>query len=142
MNTKILYAAILLITACTIPQDPQHSFKEAKEKELLVGVINNPPFVDSSSSNLSGSEVQKLKEFARQENLRIKFLKGNESDLIHRLEKYELHVVIGGFDKKTIWKKKAGLTVPYDEKHVFLIPKGENRLLEHLEDFIFEKKTR
>ena len=141
MRKLIILALLSMVTACTIPQDPENSFEEAKKETLLVGAIPNPPYVEISNNRFTGSEIEKLREFAKRENLRLKIEKGTESELVEKLEKYELHVVAGGIDKKTIWKKKAGLTAPYDKKHVFLIPKGENRLLKHLEDFIFRKKT-
>jgi hypothetical protein len=43
---------------------------------------------------------------------------------------------LGGFRKNTIWKKKAGLSHPYDKVHVILVPEGENELLFHLESFL------
>ncbi|MGB7786311.1 MAG: transporter substrate-binding domain-containing protein [Salinimicrobium sp.] len=141
MRKLILLTLLSMVTACSIPNDPEDSFEEAKKDALLVGAVPNPPYVEISNDQFTGSEIEKLRAFAKRENLRIKIEKGTESELVEKLEKYELHVMVGGIGKKTIWKKKAGLTAPYDTKHVFLIPKGENRLLKHLEDFIFRKKT-
>lgn len=141
MRKLIVLAWLALLSACTFPKDPENSFEEAREKALLVGAVPNPPYVEITNNQFTGIEVEKLREFAERENLLIEFEKGTESELVEKLEKFELHVVIGGISKKTIWKKKAGLTLPYDTRHVFLIPKGENRLLEHLESFITREKT-
>ena len=89
-----------------------------------------------------GSEIEILKDFARTNKLHIQFKEGSESDLIDKLKKYEIHIVAGGFEKKTLWKQEAGPTVTYDSKHLFLIPKGENRLLQKLEMQIFESKKK
>lgn len=140
MRTKLFFLVLLIFTACKVPQDPEHSFLEAQKDKLLVGVVDNPPFASTAGETISGSEIEQLRNFATQENLQIEFIKGNESELIEKLEKFKIHVVTGGFTKKTIWKKKAGLTTTYDKKHVFLIPKGENLLLEHLEDYIYQNK--
>jgi polar amino acid transport system substrate-binding protein len=133
---------ILLVglTSCVFPKDPENSFEEASRDKLLVGVVENPPFTKVEDSTYTGNEVEMLRKFAEHKGLQIKFEEGSESKLVKQLEEYETHVVIGGFTKKTIWKKKAGMTVPYDKEHVFLISKGENRLLKHLEDFIFQQK--
>lgn len=141
MRKLIQLTLLLMLTACSIPHDPEDSFDEATKDALLVGAVPNPPYVEVTNDHFTGSEIEKLREFAQRENLRLEIEKGTESELVGKLEKYELHVVAGGIDKKTIWKKKAGLTAAYDKKHVFLIPKGENRLLKHLEDFIFRKET-
>ena len=141
MRKLIILILLSMVTACSIPKDPENSFEEARKDGLLVGAVPNPPYVEISNDQFTGTEIEKLREFAKRENLQLKIEKGTESELVEKLEKYELHVVAGGIGKKTIWTKKAGLTAPYDTKHVFLIPKGENRLLKHLEDFIFRKKT-
>lgn len=129
---------LLLFCGCKFPQDPKHSFKEAQETILNVGVAVHPPYVIYKNGELSGSEIDIIVGFADQENLDIDYTVATESKLIEQLEKYELHVVAAGFDKKTLWMKKAGLTVPYDKKHVLLVGKGENRLLYKLEGFIFK----
>ena len=137
---KIFLLLIMTITACTFPKDAEDSFEEARNSSLKVGLIENPPYVLTDGEEPSGSEVEMLRRFAQKEGLKIEFKAGSESELIKKLHEFNLHIVAGGMDKKTIWKKKAGLTTPYDQHHVFLIPKGENRLLEHLEKFIFSNQ--
>lgn len=133
-------ALFLCLTSCVFPKDPENSFETARRESLQVGVVSNPPFSKVEDGVFSGTEVRMIQEFAEKERLEISFTAGSESELVKQLENFEKHIVVGGFAKKTIWKKKAGMTAPYDKKHVFLIPKGENRLLDHLEDFIFQQK--
>lgn len=144
MIRNLLMFSLILLTSCKhYPADPENSFTEAKQQGLKVGIIHNPPFsVYKGPGDFDGTELEMIRKFARQEHMPLLLEFGSESDLIQKLEHYDLHVVIGGFTGKTIWKKKAGLTAPYDQKHVFLIPKGENRLLAHLESFIFSKKPK
>ncbi|MGI0108246.1 transporter substrate-binding domain-containing protein [Salinimicrobium sp. WS361] len=137
---KTFLLLLTMLTACTFPKDSEGSFEEAKDTSLKIGLVENPPYVITQGEEPEGSEVEMLREFASQEGLQVEFSKGSESDLVHKLEKFDLHIVAGGMDKKTLYKKKAALTTAYDQRHVFLIPKGENRLLEHLEKFIFSKK--
>lgn len=131
---------LLCLTSCVFPQDPEHSYEEARTNKLLIGVVENPPYTRVEDSIFDGSEIELLRKFAEKKGLRIAFQEGSESKLVKQLEEFEIHIVAGGFTKKTIWKKKAGMTALYDKEHVFLIPKGENRLLKHLEDFIFQQK--
>lgn len=138
--TKWKIILMVCLTSCVFPKDPENSFEKARENELLVGVVENPPFTRVEDSTFLGTEVEMLRRFAQKKDLKISFREDSESELVKQLEEYKMHVVIGGITKKTIWKKKAGTTVPYDKEHVFLIPKGENRLLKHLEDFIFQQK--
>lgn len=136
----IIICAVLV--GCTFPRDPENSYEEAKKSTLRIGLVKNPPYVITQGEEPSGSEVRMLRNFAKKEGLQIEFMAGSETQLINKLHKFDLHIVAGGFDKKTLWKKKAGLSAPYDGKHIFLIPKGENRLLEHLERFIFNQKKK
>lgn len=134
---KFYVLLAFLVTACNFPKDPENTYKNAQEHQLKIGVTENIPF---TSKNEEGKEIDFLKEFARSENLETEFIYGSESDLIEKLEKREIAILTGGFDKNTIWVKKAGLSRPYDSIHVFLIPKGENKLLQHLELFIHKNK--
>lgn len=141
---KIVFILVAIsLLSCIYPKDPENSYEEAKRNGLLVGAVENPPFVVYEGESYSGEEIEMLRHFANANGLNIKFLKGTESELVEKLEKFEIHVVAAGFKKNTIWKKKAGFTTSYDrEDHVFLIPKGENRLLQNLEDFIFKNKKK
>lgn len=136
-----LYLVLLFLYACQpYPKDTNNSFKEAKTNKLKVGVAINPPFTQFKNGKFTGSEIELIKGFAARENLQIQFIKGSESELIGKMENYQIHVLAGGFGKETIWKKKARPTATYDGQHVLLVAKGENRLLYKLESFIF--KTR
>ncbi len=126
----------LCIYGCSFPKDPQNSYIKAQDSFLQIGYTLNPPFTQYINGKPDGIEIDILREFAKSKNLKIKFQKGSESELIDKLKNYDLHIVAGGFDKKTIWKRDAGTSIPYDKEHLFLIPKGENRLLRELETYI------
>lgn len=144
MRTKVaglpslLICVLIIFTSCNLPKDPKSTWENAKKDGLKVGVVDNPPFTSTASDSFSGNEVEIINNFAASKNLKVSYLKGSESELIEKLEKYEIDIIIGGFTKKTVWSKKAGATKPYDKKHVFLIPKGENKLLVKLEEYIHQ----
>lgn len=137
-------ASILLIilTGCNYPKDPENSFDEANNDSLKVGIVNNPPYVIIENGKVSGTEIEILKNFANSNELNISFKEGSESILVKKLKNYTIHIIAGGFDKKTIWKKYTGTSTTYDSEHLFLIPKGENKLLQRLETHIFQYKKK
>lgn len=137
MKAKVILLLILL-SGCNFPKDAENSFQNAQQNSLKVGVVNNAPYAFMQNGAAQGSEIEILKSFAKNNNLQIQFIEGSESTLIEKLEKFKIHIVSGGFDKKTVWKKHAGTSATYDSKHVFLIPKGENKLLHSLETYILQ----
>ena len=127
--------------SCDFPKDPNNSFNDSKVYGLKVGVVNNPPYTNIFDNRFAGKEVRIIEEFAKQHELIIEYIIGSESVLIKQLEQRKIQTIIGGFNKNTVWTKHAGLTTPYDDVHVFLIPKGENRLAFELEKHFNESLT-
>lgn len=130
----ICCALLLFLSACNIPKDPNDSYKKAKENALKIGVVTE---ADSTSVL---KEKNMIESFADNEGLQTQYYDGTETELVKQLEEFKLDIVMGGFEKKSVWKKKVGMTKPYDSTHVFFIPKGENRLLYQLETFIHKTK--
>lgn len=130
----------LSLMACTFPKDPQHTLSRARAEGLAIGVVENPPFTLIQDSSFSGTEIMLLKQFCKKENLTPHFEAGNETDLIKKLKDYELDIVVGGFGKKTVWKKEVGMTRSYDSTHVLFVPPGENRLVYELEQSFVQRK--
>lgn len=128
----------LLCSSCGIPRDQRDSWDRIRGESLQVGVVTNPPFsYMKEDGEAGGREIDLVQNFARAHKLETEFISGPESDLIHRLQEGEINLLVGGFSEKTIWKDSAGLSVPYGNKRVVLVQKGENRLLYELEGFIF-----
>ena len=130
----------MIITSCDFPKDSEDSWDNAVNDKLKIGVTSHPPFTFIENDSVGGTEIELLRDFARANQVEIEFIEGSESELVKKLENYELHIVAGGFEKKTLWEKKAGLSHPYDDTHVFFVPKGENGLLEKLETFILQNR--
>jgi len=124
----IFFTCIFLVS-CDIPYDSGETFKKSHVSPLRVGLVK------SSDTSQITFEKQLMNQFIQQKKLKVQYKEGTESRLMHLLESDSLDVVMGRFTKKTIWKKKAGLTAPYDKKHVWLIKKGENRLLFEIENY-------
>ena len=133
---KLLVITSLLFISCNIPKDPHHSWQNAQNNGLKVGMVSQ---MDVKKKSLLQTEKAWMEDFAKENNMEILFIENNETDLIERLKNYNIEIMIGAFEKKSIWKKEVGMTLPYDGKHVMFIPKGENELLYHLEKFLNNK---
>ena len=79
----------------------------------------------------------------------IEWVSGTEHVLAEELKHGELDLVIGGLNDKTPWAQHGGLTRVYAEsrdshgslqKHVMLVPLGENAFLLQLDKFLMEAK--
>jgi hypothetical protein len=128
-----------------IPSDPNGSFEKAIETGLSVGYSVNPPWVTTNDSTAGGIEGSLIKSFAGKMDMKIVWHYGSEQELMKKLEKKELHVVISGLTKDNPWKdRKIGFTLPYfkdkKEKHVIAVQQGENKLLQNIELYLFENK--
>lgn len=133
----------LFFVGCDFPRDPAQTFDNASKNGLRVGIASNPPFTNVSEGSISGKEVELIEKFGQKHNIKLSYVAASESVLIELLKTDELQVIIGGFTQKTVWAKHAGLTVPYDASgHVFLIPKGENRLTFELEKHFNESTVK
>jgi sRNA-binding carbon storage regulator CsrA len=124
-----------------IPADPGKSFENAAISGLRAGYFQNNPWVFESEGRLSGIEPEIINGFASANGFKVTWISGTEEDLMRKLEKKEIHLVVGGFLDDTPWKsRKTGFSKPYftdkKEKRVIAIMQGENRLLFNLEKYI------
>lgn len=135
----------LLLAACGIPRDPEDtSTRIATTHELRVGVTDNPPWVTATSAEPGGIEAQLVRDFARILGAKVLWSRGSETALVQSLKHHELDLVIGGFDKKTVWVSGAGLSQPWTtdadgKKRIMLAAPGENRFILTLDRFLNER---
>lgn len=147
----ICAAVLLALTGCAnYPADPDHTLQRVTHGTLRVGVSHNEPYTSVTGPSPSGSEVDLVEQYARTLDAKIEWTEGGEEDLVTRMEKGQLDLVIGGLTKDTPWQKKVGLTRPYaettnefgqTEKHVLAIPLGENAFLLNLDRFLQDRKA-
>lgn len=132
----------------SIPADPDGTLDRVTGGELRVGVSPSAPWTETEGSgDPAGTEVDLVEEFAENLDADVEWTEGGEADLVYRLERGELDLVIAGFTDTTPWTSKAAMTQPYAEsrdpegktaKHVMLAPMGENAFLVELERFLLE----
>jgi polar amino acid transport system substrate-binding protein len=137
-----LLLLLALLPACGLPRDPEKtSNRIASTHELRVGISDSPPWTLARGEPPGGVEPDLVRGFARQMGAQVLWRRGSESSLVHSLEEHELDLVTGGFDKKTQWSSKAGVSQPFakdadGKQHVILVAPGENGLVLALDRFL------
>src|SRR5690625_3226390 len=133
---KRFFRPVLLIFAgflggCDrLPLDPEETLLDAQRNGLRVGLIENPAWEDDYFSQ---AEIQLIEELSEEIGTDLIWIRGRESVLMPALERFELHVVIGGITDDTPWKDKIGLTRPYFINR-FVIGTPPGRTLESISD--------
>lgn len=154
-NVRTGVASFLLLglsvvsVGCGLPRDPEGSIERIRGGVLRVGVAENSPLTKISDKGaVSGEEADMVKELATDLNAQVTWVEGGESELMGKLESYELDLVIGGIPSDTPWKQQVALTDPYDPldmsdptemPHVLALPPGENRWLYELQRWLNER---
>jgi ABC-type amino acid transport substrate-binding protein len=156
MHAKMTAATVaaLALTGCglQIPADPEGTLDRVEGGVLRVGVTEHEPWVElDSQGDPAGSEAELVTRFAERLDAEVEWTTGSEAALVEALEGDELDLVIGGFLHDTPWAKHVGVTRTYTEvetadgsteKHIMLVPMGENAFLVELETFLHEEAGR
>ena len=137
---------LLMISCDNYPKDPDNSLEKIRNGIMVVGYSENPPWVVKTGSEPNGIEAGLIKGFARTLGARVKWQNDSEQDLFEKLEKKELHLVIGGLTNKNSWKSKISFTKPYlklgKKKYVMAVLKGENAFVLQLEKYLHDQEPK
>lgn len=127
---------LLVVTACTcaacdVPRDPEATLARVRNGTLRVGITEHEPWTQEDGAEPQGVEVELVRRLAQELGAEIKWVPGNESELMQAAEAFELDLVIGGLTAETPWKKRVGLTSPYIETTTRIaLPEGHRTILE------------
>ncbi len=157
-------AVAVSVAGCgTYPADPSGTLERVSAGTLRVGASENGEWVKFSAGSsgrsdtaptsprrdedVQGTEAELVRGFAARLGAEIEWVSGTEHVLAEELKHRELDLVIGGLNDKTPWAQHGGLTRAYTEsrdshgslqKHVMLVPLGENAFLLELDKFLME----
>lgn len=133
----------LILSACTIPQDPDGTLERVVGTgELRVGIVLAPPHTELRGGTWIGPEVELVRGFAAGLGARVTWVSGSEEQTADRMEHGEVDLMVGGLTTRTGWSSHVGLSRPYTEerdaygrttRRVLAVPLGENALLDRLE---------
>lgn len=148
----VLLAMTAIGWDCQIPKDPENTFKRAHGGLLRVGLADAPPWAwMDDHGHMDGVEVRLIQQFARELGAEIHWVTGSQNELLEKLHKFELDVVVGGLTKNTPWRQKVSLTQPFavvpdsakpSRKigHVIAVAPGENRFIMMLDKFLKSRR--
>lgn len=123
-----LALALLLLGACGLPRDPEHTLERVRGGPLRVGIMHAPPQVDLRGAAPRGPEVDRIVALADTLHATITWRVGGETELMTALAAFELDLVVGGLGDDTPYAERVGLTRPHAGT-VFATPPGENAWL-------------
>ncbi|MBK8908724.1 MAG: transporter substrate-binding domain-containing protein [Rhodospirillales bacterium] len=95
------------------PRDPDDTSRKVQGGILLVGLIDNPPWVQVEDAAPQGVEVDLVQDLAGTLNATVEWIRGSDHDLLTALEARHIHLVIGGLSTDSLWKDQVALTRPY-----------------------------
>ncbi|WP_148573400.1 transporter substrate-binding domain-containing protein [Nocardioides caldifontis] len=142
---------ILLVGGCalSVPSDPDGTLDRVRDDGVLrAGASVSPGWVDVSADGRRpvGREPDLVMRFAESLGAEVEWTLGGEEHLVGLLEKGDLDLVVGGLTDQNAWVDKAALTRPFaeervagtTEKHVMMVPMGENAWQSELERWLDE----
>lgn len=144
-------ALVAVLAGCSggFPADPDGTLETVTGGTLRVGVSANPPWTATDEGAPTGLEPRLVEGFAESVGAEVEWTTGGEEDLVGRLERSELDLVVGGFTEASPWSAQAALTYPYTtvpgpdgapEAHVMAAPMGENAFLVALESYLLDRQ--
>lgn len=146
-----IFLLSLLLGGCSeYPRDPRDTSETATGGVIRVGIAENPPWT-LAGDQAGGVEAELVEAFARTLGAEVEWHRGSESDLLERLQHFELDIVVAGLTARTPWKSRVATTIPYldadtdgdgkKEKHIMAVPPGENGWLIRLDRFLHTNQS-
>jgi polar amino acid transport system substrate-binding protein len=122
----VALALALTLAACEYPRDVEDTLQRVEGGTMVVGVVDNPPWVITGGAEPRGVEPELVRQFAAQLEAEIEWVEGNESELVTALEGFQIDLLIGGLTRGSPFGKEVALTRPYVDTEIeFGVPPGE-----------------
>ena len=140
MRALVPAVVLLLLAGCDLPRDPEQTLERVRGGTMRVGVTANPPWTTVEGERPGGIEAALVEQFAESLGAYVRWTNGSEAELMERLHKGHLDLVVGGLDDASPWTTHSGFTRPYltfaDKRYVMAVRQGENRFLLELDKFL------
>lgn len=152
--TAVPAGVALLLAGCgvQVPADPDGTLDRVRDSGTLrAGASPNEPWVQlpaQRGGEPGGVEPDLVEAFADRLGAEVEWTVSGEEDLVGRMERGELDLVVGGLTADNPHGSSVGLTRPWTEstgpegrtlQHVLAVPRGENAMLAELESFLDEQ---
>lgn len=142
---SVVALAVLLSGCTSIPRDSAGSLNRIRLGELRAGAAHAPPWVVVADDGVRGLEAELIAAWAAELDARVRWESAGEAELVERLRRRELDVVIAGFEGGSPFAAQVAFTQPYLEaedrygstrKRVLAVMPGESALLFSLDRFL------
>lgn len=105
------------------PKDPNGTLEKARNNILKVGLTGYDAAADVPAEPVSG-QITFVRQFAREINAKIRWVKGSQGDITELLSHHELHMAIGGFTPDSPFKNEITLSKPYFAEKIKIAGRG------------------
>ncbi|MFD2740088.1 enoyl-CoA hydratase [Sulfitobacter aestuarii] len=128
LRSIALALGLLLVAACRLPLDPESTSEEVTGGVLKVGLLMRP---------LDAPDRQALERIAARFDATPELIEDDPHRLFARLERGDLHLILGRLPGSTPFADKVALSDPFgelrlggeQEDRVLALRQGENRFL-------------
>lgn len=131
---KFAYLAFLILIGCNYPKDPGNTLEKIKNSTIRVGIANYKGRCNYNNGNPKGPEVELIKGYAKSIGANIEWVKASQSEIVDFLKELQVDVGIGGFTKRSPWKKKVGFSTSYTTEKIKLAALKNVAIPEDIED--------
>jgi polar amino acid transport system substrate-binding protein len=120
---KFLIVLAMIVSgsaACTdLPRDPKNTLQRIRDnRRIRIGLVENPPWVIRTNGEPAGAEVELARRFAAELGATPEWFWSGEQKHLEALERFELDLVVGGFNDSTPWTNRVGLTSQYFKNRI------------------------
>lgn len=109
----VILAAAALLLGCDLPKDGRDTLERARGNKLRVGIVDSPPWVRISATEIRGIEPALIRAWAGQIGARIEWRPGGVGGHVLALEHGEIDLLVAGLTSRTPYASRLGLSRPY-----------------------------
>lgn len=142
---------LLGLAGCDLPRDRAGTLERLRQGgEARIGVAHNPPWTFAEGGRAGGVETRLAAEWARSVGGRPRLIAGPENELVERLRRGEIDVLVAGLEKDTPHAKALAPTQVYLKTaaaadrpgktagHVMAVRQGESATLHALDGYLLK----
>lgn len=121
-----MLAACALALGCEyFPKDPRGTLDDVRGDTLEVGVTEARPWVVRVGDEPAGVEVELVRAFADSLGATVRWHWGAAEEHFAALERFRLHLAIGGLTRASPWARRLGVTEPFHTSRITVgVPPG------------------
>jgi len=113
--------ALVVLSGCDFPADPEETLENARGGSLRVGVIENEPWVVlHGKGEPTGVEPELVRQFAESIDSDISWIEGSADELAPAVGGFQIDILIGGLTADFPHPEDVVMTRPYIDTEIEL----------------------